>query len=173
MRLYQETWLNRGAIRCMKNILTALAIGSTVLTACTKQEPPSSPRALSIDAAPVPVMAPRLKPPTPEQILQSLVTKYDVNKDNVVTTDEMLSVTLDGLYRASARHDKTLSQAEFHLALGDRTLQDKAIDKVFTRVDSNHNGILNEAELTAYVWPSIQALNKKAQSAQSAAPAAK
>lgn len=107
--------------------------------------------------APLPELA---KPPTSAQISQSLVTKYDVNHDGAVTTEEVRDTVVGNLLKASKTHESFLNAAEFHSALGDETGKDADIQKTFAKVDTNKDNKLDVKELTDFVWPSISALNQ-------------
>lgn len=152
----------------MKKITLLVAATSAftlLLAGCSNEAQETSAKPSSIAQAPrtVPkkVVAPELKPPTPEQIRSSLVSKYDLNKDKAVTPQEVLSITVYDLMKFSTRNDKTLNQGEFHLALGDTEQKDEEMTAVFKTIDTDKNQFISESEISAYIWPSVQAMAQK------------
>lgn len=147
-------------------LLPGILVTVACLTACSDKPSPTS--VAPKQAAPVRVSAPELKPPSPAQIRANLVSKYDLNKDKGVTSQEILSVTVFELLKFSNRGDKQLTTGEFHQALGDTEHNDPEIADVFKKIDKDADQKATESELAAYIWAGLQGAEGKA-----TAPAAK
>lgn len=140
-------------------LLPGLLVTMAFLTACSDK--PSPTTAAPKQAAPVRVSAPELKSPSPAQIRANLVSKYDLNKDKGVTSQEILSVTVFELLKFSNRNDKQLTAGEFHQALGDTEHTDPEIADVFKKVDKDADQKATESELAAYIWTGLQSADGK------------
>ena len=154
---------------CAVSVLAACSANSDKNPSATSPSPSASTASAPKSGAGVPVKlpAPAAKaPPTQEEINKKLVERFDAKHDGHVTAQEMLDVTVNNLLRFSSKKDRTLTSADFHTALGDKSGKDKDIEKIFSNIDKDQNKTLDERELAAFAWPSIQSMTAPASPAK-------
>lgn len=130
--------------------------------------PVPSPSAVTAKPLPLPKIQPGKTLPAPlvyQQPAYGLevneLAQFDVNRDGVVTVDEMLSVNVGWVMEYDRNGDGYLSEAEFLQSTGDRRNRFSASTNIFQHIDTNRDGRLSSKEVAAYLSPSIAALDPR------------
>jgi len=108
-----------------------------------------------VDITPLPPSARPAKLLTNAEAQHNLSKKFDQDGDGRVSTREMLQQALTEQMRADANHDGKLSADEFHRGLGDVSGKDPYIRELFSVMDENKDGVLDEQEIARRAWAGI------------------
>lgn len=150
--------------------IPALSLALVLCAGCTSKNEVQAPVAASAakPAAHAPVFPDKVPPPPappPKTLTQAtaqtnLRHQYDQDGDGRVSTREMLNKAVDQLMRFDADKDGFLSSEEFHKGMGDLTLKDEQVGKLFKHIDQNHDNRLDAREVASYAWPGVAAMDK-------------
>lgn len=129
--------------------------------------PVTKSSAIEVRPLPQTIIVPGKTLPAPPVIAQPAsgvdvtnISKLDLNKDGILTAQELLSDGLGKMMAYDRNGDGYLNQAEFQQAMGDRRNRFGASTNLFKHLDLNKDNRLSSQEVAKYLAPSIAALDK-------------